>query len=238
MQFMKICTERPEQLPSLEAIGMADADGSSYTPVGGQSGPGRGGFKAGGGLSRAPSGPGPAQGRMGNARTASPGFAPMGTFAPPKTSSERFAQSTAAQQGGFGSMTGRPSTVRNASMPAMGMSRPKSNMGKQRRGPPPPPEAGPLATTENAWTPGQPKILDPNSPELVQRKVKALLNKLTMEKFDSISDQILEWANKSEQESDGRILRQVIALVFEKATDEAAWSSMYALLCRKVKSCT
>ena len=119
----------------------------------------------------------------------------------------------------------------------MGMSRPKSYMGKKRRGPPPPPEAGPLATTENAWTPGQPKILDPNSPELVQRKVKALLNKLTMEKFDSISDQILEWANKSEQESDGRILRQVIALVFEKATDEAAWSSMYALLCRKVKSC-
>ncbi|KAG6898942.1 hypothetical protein C0993_002448 [Termitomyces sp. T159_Od127] len=39
---------------------------------------------------------------------------------------------------------------------------------------------------------------------LVDRKVKALLNKLSMEKFDSISDQIVEWANKSEDENDGR----------------------------------
>ena len=72
------------------------------------------------------------------------------------------------------------------------------------------------------------------SPELVQRKVKALLNKLTLEKFDSISDQILAWADKSVNETDGRILRQVIALIFEKATDEANFSEMYARLCRKL----
>jgi hypothetical protein len=42
--------------------------------------------------------------------------------------------------------------------------------------------------------------VDPDSPELVDRKVKGLLNKLTMEKFDSISDQIITWANKSEKE--------------------------------------
>ncbi|KAG6882066.1 hypothetical protein C0993_012054 [Termitomyces sp. T159_Od127] len=69
---------------------------------------------------------------------------------------------------------------------------------------------------------------------LVDRKVKALLNKLSMEKFDSISDQIVEWANKSEDENDGKTLMQVIALVFEKATDEATWSEMYARLCRKM----
>ncbi|KAL8292097.1 hypothetical protein RQP46_001563 [Phenoliferia psychrophenolica] len=74
----------------------------------------------------------------------------------------------------------------------------------------------------------------PDSPELVQRKVKALLNKLTLEKFDSISDQILAWADKSVNETDGRILRQVIALIFEKATDEANFSEMYARLCRKL----
>lgn len=71
-------------------------------------------------------------------------------------------------------------------------------------------------------------------PELVERKVKALLNKLTMEKFDSISDQIVQWANKSETETDGKTLQLVIQLVFDKATDEAAWSAMYASLCKKL----
>ena len=70
--------------------------------------------------------------------------------------------------------------------------------------------------------------------EMVERKVKALLNKLTMRRFDSISDQIITWANKSEKEKDGRTLIQVIKLVFEKATDEATFSEMYARLCRKM----
>jgi len=69
---------------------------------------------------------------------------------------------------------------------------------------------------------------------MVERKVKGLLNKLTMERFDSISDQIIAWANKSEREKDGRTLIQVIKLVFEKATDEATFSEMYARLCRKM----
>lgn len=100
-------------------------------------------------------------------------------------------------------------------------------------------DAAPLAVTDNRWTPtviggasAAPSTSD--SPEFVQRKVKALLNKLTLEKFDSISDQILAWADKSVDEVDGRILRQVIALIFEKATDEANWSEMYARLCRKL----
>lgn len=96
----------------------------------------------------------------------------------------------------------------------------------------------PLEMSANRWTAGstsrKPLPVDPDSPELVDRKVKALLNKLTMEKFDSISDQIISWANKSEKEKDGRTLIQVIRLVFEKATDEAAWSEMYARLCRKM----
>ena len=68
----------------------------------------------------------------------------------------------------------------------------------------------------------------------VDRKVRALLNKLTVEKFDAISDQIIAWANKSENEKDGRTLIQVIRLVFEQATDDANWSEMYARLCRKM----
>ncbi|KAF9440291.1 hypothetical protein P691DRAFT_767979, partial [Macrolepiota fuliginosa MF-IS2] len=48
--------------------------------------------------------------------------------------------------------------------------------------------------------------------ELVDRNVKGLLNKLTTKRFDSISDQIIEWANKSEKENDGRTLIRVIHL--------------------------
>ncbi|KAF2033662.1 hypothetical protein EK21DRAFT_98077 [Setomelanomma holmii] len=66
------------------------------------------------------------------------------------------------------------------------------------------------------------------APDMVQRKVKAALNKMTPEKFDKISDQILEIAAQSKDETDGRTLRQVIQLTFEKACDESHWSSMYA----------
>ena len=75
---------------------------------------------------------------------------------------------------------------------------------------------------------------DTESLELVDRKVKALLNKLTMEKFESISDQIIAWANKSVNETNSWTLTQVIRLVFEKASDEVEWSEMYARLCRKM----
>ncbi|KZT72272.1 hypothetical protein DAEQUDRAFT_809168 [Daedalea quercina L-15889] len=95
----------------------------------------------------------------------------------------------------------------------------------------------PVAPLSNRWQPqssskkGQAST---DSLEVVDRKVRALLNKLTMERFDPISDQIIMWANKSEKEQDGQTLIQVIRLVFEKATDEAAWSEMYARLCRKM----
>ncbi|PVG02628.1 hypothetical protein CPB86DRAFT_531314 [Serendipita vermifera] len=104
----------------------------------------------------------------------------------------------------------------------------------------------PLEKSENRWIPssigvshdltlsGVSSVTAVESPELVEKKVKALLNKLTLEKFDSISDQIVAWANKSENETDGATLNLVIRLVFEKATDEATWSGMYARLCRKM----
>lgn len=70
--------------------------------------------------------------------------------------------------------------------------------------------------------------------EIVGRKVTSLLNKLTVENFDSISDQIIAWANESKNESDGRTLLQVARMVFEKAIDEDMWSEMYARLCGKM----
>jgi len=75
---------------------------------------------------------------------------------------------------------------------------------------------------------------DSESAEAVERKVKALLNELTMEHFASISDQIIALANKSEKGRDGRTLFQVVELIFEKATDDATFPEMYARLCRKM----
>ena len=72
--------------------------------------------------------------------------------------------------------------------------------------------------------------------DVVQRKVKAALNKMTPENFERISDQVLTIAAQSKSESDGRTLRQVIQLVFEKATDEAHWAPMYAQFCFKMLS--
>jgi translation initiation factor 4G len=112
--------------------------------------------------------------------------------------------------------------------------------------PPPPPEppVDPLPQNPNRWKPtlrAQETVLGPPPggdgklpPEVVQRKVKSLLNKLTLEKFDKITDQILEIASQSRHETDGRTLRQIIQLTFEKATDEPNFSEMYALFCRKI----
>ncbi|KAH7160076.1 hypothetical protein B0J13DRAFT_581143 [Dactylonectria estremocensis] len=102
----------------------------------------------------------------------------------------------------------------------------------------------PIAVTSNGWKPtsigkasaggAAPSATGYLDPELVQRKVKAALNKMTPEKFDRIADQILEIASQSKDETDGRTLRQVIQLTFEKATDEAHWASMYAKFCKRM----
>ncbi|TRM68976.1 armadillo-type protein [Schizophyllum amplum] len=99
----------------------------------------------------------------------------------------------------------------------------------------------PLRRSENRWDPRTyPLTNERDWPFVVDCRVKGLLNKLTMAKFDSLSDQIIAWANKSETEKDGRTFIQVIRLVFETAINEAAWpemyawSEMYARLCRKM----
>jgi translation initiation factor 4G len=104
-------------------------------------------------------------------------------------------------------------------------------------------EVQPLKPSKTGWVP--PTLTQPAAvqaqmssghlaPDMVQRKVKAALNKMTPDKFDKISDQILEIAGQSKDETDGRTLRQVIQLTFEKACDESHWSSMYAKFCSRM----
>ncbi|KAG8926081.1 hypothetical protein FRC01_009363 [Tulasnella sp. 417] len=93
--------------------------------------------------------------------------------------------------------------------------------------PPPPRETLTLVGRNKA-------ALDESSLEFVERQVRILLNKLTSENFDSVSDQIVHWVNDSESENNGRVLSLIIKLVFEKATEESHWANMYARLCRRI----
>ncbi|BGP12242.1 hypothetical protein JCM10213v2_000155 [Rhodosporidiobolus nylandii] len=259
VQFMEVCKAKPDNLPNLQEIGMVD-DGSA--PRAGGFGGGRGGRMGPPAVpSRSASGMG-SFGRSASMGGVGSGFGGMGNFGQGglagTTSEQRFQASLArSTSGAFGGQRG--SMSRTTSQTGMGGAfggRPKSERGSKRRGDKKDGErdesrkpgqhvtgegfegATLAPRSETGWAPssvvGANKDVDLSSPEMVQRKVKALLNKLTLEKFESISDQILEWANKSINETDGRILRQVIALIFEKATDEATWSQMYARLCRKL----
>lgn len=104
----------------------------------------------------------------------------------------------------------------------------------------------PIEQTEKGWKPpsvGQsafsmagpaPGGDNHMAPDVVQRKVKGSLNKMTPNNFDKISNQILAIAAQSKDETDGRTLRQVIQLTFHKATDEAHWAEMYAQFCKRM----
>ena len=60
-------------------------------------------------------------------------------------------------------------------------------------------------------------------------QVRGILNKLTPEKFDKLSHDLLRVGLDSPT-----ILKGVILLIFEKALDEPKYSSMYAQLCKRL----
>ncbi|KAF5357330.1 hypothetical protein D9758_005883 [Tetrapyrgos nigripes] len=257
LQFMSICKEKPDMLPPLDAIGLEPADQSSYSM-------GRSGSHGGIRRQASAAGKGVGlgfPGGFGKAGQSNPFMGGMGNFTtPPKTSEERYQLANGGRPISVSSSMpfppNRPGQLtRSASHggPGMDTRRTRSKRGDKRDpnksglsqqtghgasnigpGGVPLEPVAPLQATANRWDRKALGSVDPDSAEIVDRKVKSLLNKLTMERFDSISDQIIAWANKSEKEKDGRTLIQVIRLVFEKATDEATWSEMYARLCRKM----
>jgi translation initiation factor 4G len=230
MQFMEVCQERPDRLPPLEEIGL-EADTSS----GFGKRPGGGGRQSGGpsrGLGISGSGHGGPRQGMGSFGTGNFGSGAISTGGRLGSSEDRYKQSKVDMNraGGHGGSMGPP----------RGGGRTPSGPGRKRAPLPQytpfEPEVEPLKVTENAWVQARPdkKNEDTRSPTYVARKVKSLLNKLTEEKFDSIAKQILEFANYSVDETNGQSLKLVIKLIFDKATDEAHWSAMYAKLCRKM----
>jgi len=64
----------------------------------------------------------------------------------------------------------------------------------------------------------------------VFRRIRGILNKITPEKFEKLSTDILELIG----EGSNTIFKGVILLIFEKALDEPKYSSMYAQLCKRL----
>lgn len=103
----------------------------------------------------------------------------------------------------------------------------------------------PLEKSANRWIPKsrakkETEVkLAPDGSEIlesedIERKTKSLLNKLTLEMFEPITDDILKLANQSKWEEDAATIKQIISLTFAKACDEPYWSSMYAQFCAKI----
>ncbi|KAI5698060.1 hypothetical protein M8J75_001128 [Diaphorina citri] len=92
--------------------------------------------------------------------------------------------------------------------------------------------SNPLPSVQR-WIPPSALRRDALTPENVQdatfRKVRELLNKLTPEKFDKLSDDLLQLDLNS-----SKILKGVILLIFEKALHETKYTSMYARLCKRL----
>jgi len=69
-----------------------------------------------------------------------------------------------------------------------------------------------------------------SSLELLDPRVKDLLSELTTETLESISDQVIEWMNKK----DGKTLGRVVHLVLERAIDDMTSFEMCVQLCYRM----
>lgn len=93
--------------------------------------------------------------------------------------------------------------------------------------------SGAPALSASRWVP--PSTLRRDGPghdertDFTFRRVRGILNKLTPEKFDKLSLELLNVGIESQV-----ILRGIILLIFEKALDEPKYSSMYAQLCHQL----
>ena len=253
---MHICKEKPDNLLPLDVIELKSSN-KSHTMS--RSGSGRRNSLSIPSDSQSPSiGLGSIPDSMGKTASSGFGLGQFSTSASKTSSEERFLAASAGRSvpvvgGPLGSSP--PAMDRTISQSGTGRGRTRGKRGANdssrisvasNAGPvapistmePPMEPVAPLEMSANRWvaisTRRNGSGVDSDSPELVECKVTGLLNRLTMERFESISNQIIAWANKSESEKDGRTLIQVIKLIFELVTDEKTISAMYARLCRKM----
>mmetsp|Transcript_29328 Transcript_29328/g.73806 ORF Transcript_29328/g.73806 Transcript_29328/m.73806 type:complete len:546 (-) Transcript_29328:347-1984(-) len=89
----------------------------------------------------------------------------------------------------------------------------------------------PLTQSENAWTrPTKKAESESEENEAVLRKAQGLLNRVTVENFDSLKDEIFALGTKNEE-----ILRGLIERIFDKAVLEKHFCPLYAKLCKYIQ---
>ncbi|KAI8909538.1 armadillo-type protein, partial [Gorgonomyces haynaldii] len=88
-----------------------------------------------------------------------------------------------------------------------------------------PVHAEPLHKAENAWV--APKKSELSEVERISKEVKGVLNKVTAETFDKLSEKIANIGVETEE-----ILTAVIEIIFDKALEEPGFNALYARLCQ------
>ena len=217
LQNLPVCMERPEDLPAMEIVPMMEVRGG-----GDRSRPG----PAGGGAS----------GRRNSSQRNVDGGG--GNNAGSTGGGDQWARGNTAPPRRQSSQTDRPPVASPADQWSRGQAPPK------QQGQPPNAKGGgrggrgsfannqmydddvePLVKSENHWRPQK------NTSALIvaEKKVKAILNKMTKEKFDRLSEQMLEIPLLSYE-----TLNMMINYVYEKAIDEPAFGDLYANLCSRL----
>ncbi|KAJ1727162.1 hypothetical protein LPJ61_004721, partial [Coemansia biformis] len=85
-----------------------------------------------------------------------------------------------------------------------------------------------------------PKVLqagataDETSEEVYDRRIRALLNKLTPDNFGVVSEKLLVLGQRPAAPSGEHPMRRLVALIFAKVTDENVWAKVYTQLCVKL----
>ncbi|XP_037827694.1 eukaryotic translation initiation factor 4 gamma 2 [Lucilia sericata] len=131
---------------------------------------------------------------------------------------------------GGGHSSSVPSSTVNSSSSSRGISPNSPALANASQHPTPAPTPPPSA---GRWVPPslrpQHGLSQAEKNDAVFRKVRGILNKLTPEKFQELSDELLKLDLNSIV-----ILNGVILLIFDKALDEPKYSSMYAQLCKRL----
>ncbi|KAJ6218468.1 hypothetical protein RDWZM_009625 [Blomia tropicalis] len=93
---------------------------------------------------------------------------------------------------------------------------------------------GSLSPLSRRWNPPSNHIRsdvhdNPQSDTVIDYKVRAILNKITPEKFDKLSRELLDLGLESCD-----VLKRVLWLIFTKALEDSKYSFMYAKLCKVI----
>ncbi|GLD97747.1 hypothetical protein PINS_up006444 [Pythium insidiosum] len=168
-----------------------------------------------------------------------PGVSALTIFATKSDKDDEAAPATGKSGKQGGSRRGESSRNLQRSNSSFGEGRGRGGRGRSGRGsrnaaPEPPLEdVAPLQINEETrWKPSHAKsrLDDPvDTTESSLKEAKSILNKLSIEKFDKLSDQLIEVAVRSLD-----VLQGVIDMVIAKAQMEWHFSTMYAELCAKI----